>query len=30
MANLRKEGAGQKVWNDLETPWKRITGLVAA
>ena len=30
MAKLRKEGAGEKVWNDLETQWKRITGLVAA
>jgi hypothetical protein len=30
MAKLRKEGAVEKVWNDLETEWKRITGLAAA
>jgi NAD(P)-dependent dehydrogenase (short-subunit alcohol dehydrogenase family) len=30
MAKLRKEGAMEKVWNDLETKWKRITGLAAA
>jgi hypothetical protein len=30
MTNLRKEGALEKVWEDLETEWKRITGLAAA
>ncbi|PMD38764.1 hypothetical protein L207DRAFT_461273 [Hyaloscypha variabilis F] len=29
MAKLRKEGAVEKVWADLETEWKRITGLEA-
>jgi hypothetical protein len=29
MAALRKEGALEKVWEDLETEWKRITGLTA-
>jgi hypothetical protein len=27
MATLRKEGALEKVWDNLETEWKRITGL---
>lgn len=30
LAKLREEGALEKVWNDLETQWKRITGSVAA
>jgi hypothetical protein len=30
MVILRKEGALQKVWDDLETEWKRITGLAVA
>lgn len=30
MAILRKEGALEKVWNDLEGEWKRITGLAVA
>jgi hypothetical protein len=30
MATLRKEGAVEKVWDDLEMEWKRITGLAAA
>ncbi|KAE9362774.1 hypothetical protein N431DRAFT_551027 [Stipitochalara longipes BDJ] len=29
MATLRKNGAVEKVWADLETEWKRITGLAA-
>jgi hypothetical protein len=27
MAKLRKEGALEKVWDDLEAEWKRITGV---
>ena len=29
METLRKEGALEKVWADLENEWKRITGLAA-
>jgi len=29
MATLRNDGALEKVWEDLETEWKRITGLAA-
>jgi len=29
MATLRKNGAVEKVWADLETEWKRITGVAA-
>jgi hypothetical protein len=30
MAKLRKEGAGEKVWNDFETSGRGVTGLVTA